>query len=337
MKHITFAIKEALKQENWYAALALTLTLPDILGKFAYPALQSNTRYSEWYEKNINLNTEDLDDASPISDMANAITGDNCRDLRNAFLHSGFSEGNDPKKHPMLHGFDFVVTQGRAHRNRGNTGIQLDVEKFCSAICEAADVWLDKNFLPMDRKILNIKVAKKGDKLIFGNDGLKVIRPNGEEVWGEIYKAYGDIDIDQSDDEFLAAFIEKVKSLMFSSGILMLKPSSPQSYIGFDSEENFIFWKIKTGIHAGIHEDIIKNNDHNPELHLEFSDLSEQGKADLFTDKMKSIFSDFAIVFISPSSEDALIGLDLDKQTIDGFAISGLTFHRYDKNIASEN
>ncbi|MDR0500306.1 MAG: hypothetical protein LBG97_03545, partial [Coriobacteriales bacterium] len=43
----------ALEAKAYLSALALTLTLPDICGKAAYPFMKSRERYRKWYDENI--------------------------------------------------------------------------------------------------------------------------------------------------------------------------------------------------------------------------------------------------------------------------------------------
>jgi hypothetical protein len=47
--HFTNAIRKSLKEENWYAALSVALTLPDICGKLQNPDLGSSRRYVMWF------------------------------------------------------------------------------------------------------------------------------------------------------------------------------------------------------------------------------------------------------------------------------------------------
>ncbi|MGD0754892.1 MAG: hypothetical protein ABR927_07505 [Bacteroidales bacterium] len=51
MKHLIDSVESSIKIGNWYSALTLTLTLPDIAGKVDYPISSSNKRYSAWFDK----------------------------------------------------------------------------------------------------------------------------------------------------------------------------------------------------------------------------------------------------------------------------------------------
>lgn len=53
MKDIVQALEQNLKERNWYGALFIALTLPDICGKIDNPKSRSGDRYSKWFEKYI--------------------------------------------------------------------------------------------------------------------------------------------------------------------------------------------------------------------------------------------------------------------------------------------
>ena len=44
MRHFISAVNKSLENENWYAALFIALTLPDICGKIQYPYLNSSEK-----------------------------------------------------------------------------------------------------------------------------------------------------------------------------------------------------------------------------------------------------------------------------------------------------
>jgi|PersoiStandDraft_1058852.scaffolds.fasta_scaffold38984_2 hypothetical protein len=51
MKRFTNAIANSLKDQNWYAALTLALTLPDACGRMEDPGVGSEARYTAWWDK----------------------------------------------------------------------------------------------------------------------------------------------------------------------------------------------------------------------------------------------------------------------------------------------
>ena len=54
MKNLIAAINESLESKNYYAALFMALTIPDICGKLEYPEAKTNKeRYYKWVENNL--------------------------------------------------------------------------------------------------------------------------------------------------------------------------------------------------------------------------------------------------------------------------------------------
>jgi hypothetical protein len=51
MKRFTDAIAKALADKNWLAAVALSLTMPDICGRMEHPKDGSEKRYKAWWDK----------------------------------------------------------------------------------------------------------------------------------------------------------------------------------------------------------------------------------------------------------------------------------------------
>lgn len=60
MKQTIAAIRDAVAKECWLPALALALTVPDVLGQIAYPELVNNRgkrlvgqQYRRWFHENV--------------------------------------------------------------------------------------------------------------------------------------------------------------------------------------------------------------------------------------------------------------------------------------------
>jgi hypothetical protein len=52
MQHFIDSVYLSLQTRNWYGALSLSLTLPDICGKIEYPQYEkkSQKRYISWFD-----------------------------------------------------------------------------------------------------------------------------------------------------------------------------------------------------------------------------------------------------------------------------------------------
>ncbi len=77
MERIIKSIEKSVENKNWYSALVLALTLPDICGKFEDKGKSSSKRYSEWFDKYLG---EEYD---------GYLSGNDCYALRCSFLHEG--------------------------------------------------------------------------------------------------------------------------------------------------------------------------------------------------------------------------------------------------------
>jgi hypothetical protein len=134
------AVRDALARENWYAALALALTLPDICVDLEKPKRGVGARYTQWWNTYLSRKYN------------GALSGDDCYKLRCTFLHQGL--GNIR--------FVFPDPSGRLrpHCNRINGVLQLQVDLFCEHICEGIERWEQKK-LPEDPEI-----QKRANKML---------------------------------------------------------------------------------------------------------------------------------------------------------------------------
>ncbi len=142
-------IATCLKNRCYFAALALSLTLPDICGAEEFPHEASVTkRYINWYDKYIGDNERkerDTEDSSYLS-------GEVIYNLRNTFLHQGNPTINKDKVKAKENRFDrFILILGDATVfwsgstcvDLGNgaatfRGMIIDVTYLCQKICMAA-------------------------------------------------------------------------------------------------------------------------------------------------------------------------------------------------------
>lgn len=144
MQHFVDAARLASEQKNWYAALSLALTLPDICGRIAYPALgkASEKRVVSWFHTY-------LAPSYPMQFM----TGGDFYALRCAYLHQGeFSlVGQSAKKvldrfHLTTPGAGIIhcnlLIRQDAQGKRSDPTLQLSVDRFCEEICQAVEHWL---------------------------------------------------------------------------------------------------------------------------------------------------------------------------------------------------
>lgn len=147
MKNFIREINDNLTRKNYLSALALSLMLPDICGKIAYPNSRSRERYSKWYNENIYKY-----DNPPNGDQTNPLNGEAVYKLRCSFLHEGLTDITETLKKETKEKYtdyefiivtDFVTRFSRFWPNDNQDGktikIQLNLEQFSHKISLVAE------------------------------------------------------------------------------------------------------------------------------------------------------------------------------------------------------
>jgi hypothetical protein len=145
MQQLIDSIESSINAENWYAALILALTLPDIAGKIDNPDSGSNKRYADWFDKYVGDKYKSKIGASQVDHTF--LSGNDCYALRCSFLHEGKSEITDQPARDILDDFVFVVPRKSftIHCNQSTDGsqkLQLQVDIFCVDIIKGLMQWL---------------------------------------------------------------------------------------------------------------------------------------------------------------------------------------------------
>lgn len=137
------AVRKALAEKNWYAALAVALTLPDICGRLESPNVASLKRYVRWCDSYLTPRyTKEMPGGMHIF-----LGGQDCYALRCAFLHEGRDEIVDQRARKALESFMFITPPhwGSMHCNQVNSKLQLQVDLFCEDICVGVEQWNTDN------------------------------------------------------------------------------------------------------------------------------------------------------------------------------------------------
>jgi hypothetical protein len=141
MKRFTDAIAKALADKNWLAAVALSLTMPDVCGGMEHPNDGSEKRYRAWWDKYMLKHYPRLSSADAYA-------------LRCAYLHEGGlhqrarkaltqnhfvvpKEGVLPRRHSARKVRNMVASS----RARGKKPRILQADTFCRQIIDALDTW----------------------------------------------------------------------------------------------------------------------------------------------------------------------------------------------------
>jgi hypothetical protein len=142
MNYLIDSVIKSLQNKNWYAALTLTLTLPDICGKIEYPKIISSKRYSKWFDKYVK--SKYTKEVGPAHKIRIFLNGKDCYALRCSYLNQGTSPIFFQKVRDVLDDFQFVVPPEGflLHCNQVNKILQLQVEDFCTDIVDSVETWL---------------------------------------------------------------------------------------------------------------------------------------------------------------------------------------------------
>lgn len=144
MERFVEAIRNAIKQKNWYAALFMALTLPDICGRLENPKNGSEARYVAWWKKY--LEKKYTNPPNRFRQVAQVnLSGGDVYALRCALLHEGQDDILNQRARVALSKFHFITppANGVIHGNYTNNAMQLQVDIFCNDICEGVLRWLE--------------------------------------------------------------------------------------------------------------------------------------------------------------------------------------------------
>lgn len=144
MKRLIEAVENSLSSQNWYGALFIALSLPDICGKMETPDKFSGERYISWFDRYM------LEKYSPKIGAQHIkhtfLNGSDCYALRCALLHEGVGDISAQKAQSVLERFHFVFPPqgGMIHCNQSNNVLQLQVDIFCKDVCKGVSAWLNE-------------------------------------------------------------------------------------------------------------------------------------------------------------------------------------------------
>ncbi len=136
MNHVATSIRQAVEQQNWYAALALALAVPDICGRIALPEEKSSRRrfeawWAEWAEPAFTAERPTKHVFVPAGDAYA---------LRCSFLHEGSGDLFGHKAREAVDRFTFV--DAPMHLIVVGKHLMLNIGQTCHAICDALERWL---------------------------------------------------------------------------------------------------------------------------------------------------------------------------------------------------
>ncbi|MGB3161537.1 MAG: hypothetical protein WBA84_09855 [Carnobacterium sp.] len=151
----TDSVKKSLKEENWTAALSLSLIIPDMCSNLEYFDLKEvGIRYRKWFDNYLH---GEYNDWHPMMSAYDFYA------LRCAYLHAGESDISGNKQRKIVDEFKFMAPKvndgifSGSHKIKIDNYLILRVDLFCLEICEAVKKWISKN---KDNKKVQIGVSK---------------------------------------------------------------------------------------------------------------------------------------------------------------------------------
>lgn len=128
---------------NWYGALFVALSLPDICGKIDNPTEHgSQRRYATWFDRYVKPKYTHR--AGLDGHEVTFLSGNDCYALRCAYLHEGSDDTTRQRAREVVDKYHFIVApQGFViHCNMINTKLQLQVDIFCEDIKQGVIAWV---------------------------------------------------------------------------------------------------------------------------------------------------------------------------------------------------
>lgn len=163
MHRFVHAIRDAVRSENWFAALFLALSAPDVCGALENPAAGVGDRYKSWFNRYLkqkydpsnlfelvlSTSPQSLENMPPEaiqrlkslpSNAACAFTAEDCYRFRCKCLHQGLPEKIGGEKIHFT--APDKVGQLTIHMSSFDGLYQLQIDIFCLDICLAVERWI---------------------------------------------------------------------------------------------------------------------------------------------------------------------------------------------------
>lgn len=136
MHLLSNSIAKAVANENWFAAMFISLSLPGVCGRIEYQDKDDQINYAKWFDQNLQHEYKSI------------ITGLNCYYLHEACLLRNLT----PRTMQTVERFHFVLPGSNKDRHKTiiDGVLQVDICKFCSDITNAFEAWHEKISLKLE-------------------------------------------------------------------------------------------------------------------------------------------------------------------------------------------
>ncbi|SEL51057.1 hypothetical protein SAMN02910353_02778 [Ruminococcus sp. YRD2003] len=159
------SIRKSLANDNYLAALALALTIPDICGQVEFPnESKVGKRYKDWYNKYCCTEYNGPQSPNVVTTLPKLpdFTAENCYKLRCAVLHSGnieinainFNEFKLTKDGETCSAVETVTSNGKS---KTTSYVYLNTTRFCNIICDVAEKYYNKHKSDFSRYHIEIQ------------------------------------------------------------------------------------------------------------------------------------------------------------------------------------
>ena len=137
MHHLIHSLQKSLVEENWYGALFLAMSMPDICSKLENPLEKlDGLRYQRWFDQNLGSLFKSK---SPHNHVL--MTGKDCWALRCSLLHQGIADTTKQKSKDTVSKFCFTTLP--LHRCKHDGVLVLNTKIFCEEMIDAVEKWLE--------------------------------------------------------------------------------------------------------------------------------------------------------------------------------------------------
>lgn len=144
MQRFTDSIRKALADENWFAALFMSLALPDICGAIENPDENVGARYRKWFRAYL---------GDKYEKGVAGFTANDCYKFRCKCLHQGLVERDNSEKFCLSP----PVPPHRFHLINIGGLIQVQIDILCEDICQGVDKWREE---VKDNKEIQQRIAE---------------------------------------------------------------------------------------------------------------------------------------------------------------------------------
>ena len=137
MERFLASVEKALADCNWYSALYMSLTLPDVCSSLESDDGKTNgKKFAAWFDTYLKPTyTRTL-----VGEAHVFMAGDDCYVLRCSMLHQGLADVGHQKAKGVLDKFYFTILP--QHRIRVDTVLHLNVKTFCEEMVAAVRHWV---------------------------------------------------------------------------------------------------------------------------------------------------------------------------------------------------